>query len=172
MSLGNTSWPPKKTELGYLAAILGAMRGEFFDDVGTERVEAFGVIAVVAHVIDKVVHLADDVGAKAVDFVGALEIAGVDDADLDEDEILEHGGEDAQDAVKGVEAEAVETADEDHGGLGARVAIAARAMDLSDVGHAGFGGGGTGEGRRGGGGVGRCRRNGGGSGGRRRRGRR
>src|SRR6266850_978455 len=126
--------------IGVFGDDLGGDAGQFFHHIRAERVEPFGVVAVLAHVIDIVIDFIQHVSAQAVDFIGALEVARVDDSDLDEDEVLEDAAEHAEHAEESVEPQAVEAADEDDGGLGLRVALGYR-LGLVGGAHAGFGGG-------------------------------
>src|ERR1035438_9413028 len=47
---------------------------QFFHDIGAERVEGFGIMAMLAHIIDVVFEFVEHVTAEMVDFVGTLEV--------------------------------------------------------------------------------------------------
>ena len=78
--------------------------------------------AVRDHEVRVTLRLARDGALEIAEFFSSLEVAGIDDADLGEDEVLEHAGEHPLDAHYGVNSEAIEAVDEDHSRLCLRIA--------------------------------------------------
>ena len=99
--------------------------GRLVHDVRAEREVRLGVKAALAHVGDVTVHFRPGVFAQVVHLGRALEIARIQHADLHEDKILINLREHPHDGKQRVQAEAVETVDQQHGGAGVRHRTAA-----------------------------------------------
>ncbi len=108
-------------------------------DVRAERDVRLGVKTALAHVGDVAFDLGARMFAQIFHLGRALEVAGVEHADLHEDKILINFWEHPHDGEQRMQAEAVEAVDEKHGG--ARVQIARRRRFFHDNGVVGQRGG-------------------------------